>query len=89
MQKLFERLKKSWLRADLADLKTVLLDSMEEKPSFYESIYVERNTRWLPELQKLFEQPGTYFVAVGTGHLIGEGGIIAMLKEKGISVRRQ
>lgn len=88
MQELFERLKKSWLRADLADLQEVLLDSMEENPSFYETIYVERNTRWLPEIKKLFEQPGTYFVALGTGHLIGEDGIIARLKKKEISVSR-
>lgn len=88
MQKLFERLKRNWLRAELSDLKSLLLDSMEENRSFYETVYVERNRRWLPEILKLLEKPGTHFVAVGTGHLIGEDGIIAMLKKKDIPLGR-
>jgi len=89
MQELFKRLNENWLRADLSDLKSLLLESREENRSFYETVYVERNRRWLPDIEQLLEEPGTHFVAVGTGHLIGEDGIVAMLKEKDIPVSRR
>lgn len=45
----------------------------------------ERNLSWLPELEKHINSGGA-FIAVGTAHLVGDNGIIEMLKKKGYTV---
>jgi uncharacterized protein YbaP (TraB family) len=37
----------------------------------------------------MLAQKGTYFVAVGAGHLVGKQGIIELLSHKGYAVRQQ
>jgi hypothetical protein len=50
-------------------------------------ILAARNARWLPQLEKYLAGDGG-FVAVGLGHLLGEGGIVAALTTAGYSVER-
>ncbi len=45
---------------------------------------VERNIYWAPQLVELLREPS--FVAVGTGHLIGEFGVNELLKQQGFIV---
>ena len=46
-----------------------------------------RNKLWLPKLERYFEDGGG-FVAVGLGHLLGDGSVLAMLAASGYSVQR-
>ena len=48
---------------------------------------LERNRAWIPELVPQLEE-GRAFVAVGLGHLLGEGSVVALLREQGYEVRR-
>lgn len=47
----------------------------------------ERNTAWIPELEKLFAK-GDVFVAVGADHLIGDKGVVALLRARGYAITR-
>jgi uncharacterized protein YbaP (TraB family) len=66
----------------------ILAEVMEEYPEIYESLIKERNELWLPEIEALFLTEEDELVLVGAGHLIGEEGIITMLKERGYSVEK-
>jgi hypothetical protein len=46
-----------------------------------------RNRKWLPQLEKYLATTGA-FVAVGLGHMTGDGGLLALLQRAGYSVER-
>ncbi|MGL6044443.1 MAG: TraB/GumN family protein, partial [Sandaracinobacteroides sp.] len=47
-----------------------------------------RNARWAAWLQKEMEKPGTLFLAVGAGHLAGNGSLIDELERRGLKAVR-
>jgi len=47
----------------------------------------QRNARWIPKLEDLFAA-GDVFVAVGADHLIGDRGVVALLRGRGFTVTR-
>ncbi|WP_084399912.1 TraB/GumN family protein [Henriciella aquimarina] len=49
----------------------------------YDALFVERNENWVPKIEALLDEPGTFFVAVGAGHLAGPDSVITMLREEG------
>lgn len=49
-------------------------------------LLIERNTNWIPVIEKAAKTSPTFF-AFGAGHLIGEKGVIALLKKQGYSVK--
>jgi uncharacterized protein YbaP (TraB family) len=53
-------------------------------------LVVERNQRWMPQLERHLAEPGpgSTFVAVGLGHLLGDHGLPAMLARAGYTVER-
>jgi len=55
----------------------------------YESLFYERNRKMADKIEKMLAGRGTYFVAVGAGHLVGRQGIIDILSRRGFSVRQQ
>jgi hypothetical protein len=47
----------------------------------------QRNATWIPQLEQLFAK-GDVFVAVGADHLIGDRGVVALLRGRGFTVTR-
>jgi hypothetical protein len=83
---IFTDLRDAWLEENLSELEDLLVESSEENPEFYESIFVERNESWVEELSALIEDGGSYFVAVGAGHMVGEQSVIDLLESRGYDV---
>lgn len=52
----------------------------------YDALFLERNASWVPQIEAMLEEPGTYFVAVGAGHLAGPDSVVTMLRDKGYEV---
>ncbi len=78
-----------WKTGDDDKMGNLLLAGVrEDHPEIYESLFKERNERWLPEIEALFLTEEDELVLVGAGHLVGEDGIIDMLKERGYSVEK-
>ncbi len=80
---------RSWANGDEAKLAKLLLAGMMEYPEIHQKIVVERNRRWLPEIEDLLQQKSGAMVVVGAAHLVGPDGIIEMLKAKGYSVEQK
>lgn len=61
-----------------------------EYPALYQRINVERNQAWLPRLAGMLDESASddTLVVVGAMHLLGEDGVVAMLKTKGYTVER-
>ena len=85
-----------WKSGDEAAMNRLLFeDTLNDYPAFdtiYESLFYERNRQMAEKIATMLEQPGrkgaSYFVVVGSGHLIGDRGIVNLLKQKGYSAKR-
>jgi len=84
-----DKMVKQWSTADLAGMEEMFVTEMKtEEPDLYESLLVNRNAHWVPQIEHLLQSSGTTFIAVGAGHLIGPESVIAMLAAHGIVAER-
>lgn len=82
-----EELKAEWMAGDDVGLGELMNEGMED-PEVYERLLVNRNRNWVGWIENRLEEPGTVFIAVGAGHLAGEGSVQSLLAERGIEVER-
>ncbi len=73
----------AWKTGDTKGLEAALFDSMtkDEYASLYQEIIVKRNQRMAEAIRGFLADSSTYLVVVGSGHLIGEHSIIALLQD--------
>ncbi len=77
----------SWAEGDQAAIDAVMNGQMRtEAPEVHDIIIVQRNERWAEEIAGILDGSGTAFIAVGSGHLPGEQGVISLLRDRGIEV---
>ncbi len=80
----------AWAEGDMDTVNTLFLEQMrDEAPEVYDAIIVRRNHNWVPQIIERLEGEGSYFIAVGAGHLPGDEGVIALLEAQGYEVVRQ
>ncbi len=85
-----------WKQGDETQMNKLLFeDAIEDYPAFseiYDRLFYERNEQMTLKIDAMLKQKAAektfYFVVVGSGHLIGEQGIVSSLKEKGYKVKR-
>jgi len=46
----------------------------------------DRNATWIPKLETIFDPPGLHFVMFGAAHLLGDDGVVALLRGRGWQV---
>jgi uncharacterized protein YbaP (TraB family) len=81
----------AWAKAD----GTAIAKTMEEGEAAYApaekwittKLITDRNISMTRRVEEYLHSGKQYFVAVGAGHLVGEGGIVARLTAKGYKVR--
>ena len=78
----------AWANGDLKGIERTFDDETQMSPELKAALMSKRNAAWADWLAKRMEKPGTAFVAVGAGHLVGEDSVQAMLKKKGIKAKR-
>jgi uncharacterized protein YbaP (TraB family) len=84
-----DTLSDAWRRGDLEALEHYVIDdTRREYPEMYETLFVQRNAAWMDTLMAELEGSGVDFVAVGAGHLLGEHGLVAQLRARGVRVER-
>ena len=79
----------AWENGDAEALDTLMVDSMKDVDSaIYEALIVRRNAAWVEDIKALMEGDEDALVTVGAGHLVGEGGVPALLQAEGYTVER-
>ena len=79
----------AWSRGDEQGLATITMQQTgNDDQAFYDIIFVNRNATWAGWVQERLARPGTVFVAVGAGHLVGRGSVQEQLTRRGISSAR-
>ncbi len=76
-----------WLEGDAVRLAEIMNGEISDS-YLYNRLLIDRNTNWVGWIEQRLEQPGTVFVAVGAGHLAGEGSVQDQLEDRGYVVTR-
>jgi len=81
-----DKLIKAWTAGDEKGIESIMTRSMKEDKKLvpiYEKLVVERNRKMVSKIEDYLKEKETFFVVVGAGHLVGNQGIIELLKGKG------
>jgi len=79
----------AWRNGDAATLEKTLLSGFLRYPAAYNSLIVERNRNWMPQLEKCLARAKPCFVVVGAAHLVGPDGLLKLLQQKGYRLEQQ
>jgi uncharacterized protein YbaP (TraB family) len=91
LKKELDKLVQAWISGDAKGVESIVTRSLEEEKRLspiYERLIYERNRDMASKIEDYLKTKETYFVIVGAGHLVGNQGIIEMLKEKGFLVEQ-
>ncbi len=77
-----------WANGDVAGIGTLVAnpDGVGFTEAAYQSLLVDRNEKWVPQIEAMLDEPGSVFIAVGAGHLAGPDSVVIMLRNKGYSI---
>jgi uncharacterized protein YbaP (TraB family) len=76
----------AWRSGDRAHLAALLSSEYGAFPSLYKPLVTDRNQRWLPQVEQLLNGKDNAFVVVGALHLVGDGGLLELLRRKGYTI---
>jgi uncharacterized protein YbaP (TraB family) len=79
----------AWASGDTQWFANQLKSEIGRDPVLYDSVLVARNRKWVPKIEALLNDDKNYLVIVGTGHLVGQGSVIALLKKDGIAAAQR
>ena len=88
LDKGLDQIVRSWAAGDVPALEDLLVNAMREYPAVHQKIIVDRNRRWLPEIERMIEQGESTLVVVGAAHLVGKEGVIELLKARGYTLEQ-
>ncbi len=85
---MLDQLVDEWADGDIAGIASLVAspDGVGFSGPVYESLLVERNRNWVPQIEAMLDEPGSVLIAVGAGHLAGPDSVITMLRDKGYQV---
>lgn len=76
-----------WVEGD-ADRLAEIMNGEIDDPYLYNRLLIARNANWVGWIENRLDVPGTVFIAVGAGHLAGEGSVQDQLEDRGHTVTR-
>jgi hypothetical protein len=91
LSKDMDRLVQAWTFGETNSVESILTKSLAEDrrlTSIYEKLVYERNGNMTLRIEDLLKTKETCLVIVGAGHLVGDRGIVEILKRKGYLVEQ-
>ena len=76
----------AWRTGDAKRLGGLLASEYSAFPSLYKPLVTDRNRRWMPQVEELLKSQDNVLVVVGALHLVGEGGLLELLRGKGYTM---
>jgi len=83
-----DRLSEYWRAGDVAPIEAFLLEGFEEFPDLFGKLVTDRNRAWLETIEELLAGDRYAMVVVGAMHLVGEEGLVDLLRKRGHSVEQ-
>jgi uncharacterized protein YbaP (TraB family) len=87
-----DRIVKAWTAGDAAALEKIISVIIHENPVLLpvvDALLYKRNVNMAARIEEYLNEKGEFFVVVGAAHLVGEKGIVELLRNKGFPVDQQ
>ena len=87
----FDKMLRYWRAGDGEGVQELFDEgvmSLKDSGRLNQIIMIDRNRSMTDKLHALAQQGGKYFVVVGAGHLPGDQGIVALLKQRGYRIEQ-
>ncbi len=79
----------AWRSGNADELQELFVDDMRVRaPELYDSLLLQRNLKWMPQIEAMLQDDDKEFVLVGAAHLVGSEGLLEMLEAKGFEIRQ-
>lgn len=80
---------KSWKTGDSDRLNDLLSKSFKDYPDLHDRLLIQRNKKWIKEIEGALRKNENALFVVGAGHLVGPESVVDLLQKKGYSVKQQ
>lgn len=85
-----DQLMSAWEDGELDGLEETLMADFDDYPELRDRIITDRNHEWVEQLTGyLKDSEQDYFVVVGALHMVGDQGVVELLRDAGYTVERQ
>jgi uncharacterized protein YbaP (TraB family) len=88
MREQFSGMLQAWLSGDVKLIGQSFNRDLSGSPELKAALLTRRNYNWSQWIERRMAQPGTVMIAVGAGHLAGDGSVQQYLESRGYKVKR-
>jgi uncharacterized protein YbaP (TraB family) len=79
----------AWRSGDAQGLSELFVEDMKvEAPALYDTLLLQRNLKWIPQIDRMLQDADTEFVLVGAAHIVGENGLLDLLSQEGYEINQ-
>src|SRR3954471_7653461 len=83
-----DKLVVAWRQGDANQVAKLLQEGFDEYPDLYRPLTVDRNRKWIAQIEQLLDGRDDYLVVVGALHLVGTDSVIDLLEHRGHKVKQ-
>ncbi len=76
----------AWRNGDEAKMEELYIKELKRYPKLYQTLIVDRNNKWVRDIEDYLNGPGNTMVVVGAAHLVGDNGVVNLLRKRGYKV---
>lgn len=87
-KEVLDQLVDAWKDGRINTLDRLLNQDEWSDPKSFESMFLTRNQKWLPQIERFLTGNSNYLVIVGSGHLVGDHGLVRALQERGYQLKQ-
>jgi uncharacterized protein YbaP (TraB family) len=75
-----------WRKGDEAKMEELYIKDLKLYPKLYQTLIVDRNNKWVRNIEGYLHDSGNTMVVVGAAHLVGADGLVNLLRKRGYKV---
>ena len=80
---------KFWKAGNTSGLHELLYKSFKDYPDIHDRLLIQRNKKWVEEIEVLMRENKNVLFVVGAGHLVGPESVVDLLEKRGYKVKQQ
>ncbi len=75
-----------WKKGDEPKMEELYIKDLKLYPKLYQTLIVDRNNKWMRNIEGYLDSSGNTMVVVGAAHLVGADGLVNLLRKRGYKV---
>ena len=76
----------AWRKGDEAKMEELYIKGLKLYPKLYRTLIVDRNNKWVKDIEGYLNGSVNTMVVVGAAHLVGDNGLVNLLRNRGYKV---